>query len=372
MNPLLQVLRLPCGVTLKNRVALAPLTNGQSHDDGVLGDDEARWLLARARAGYGLIETCAAFVSFDGKGFDGQLGVANDAHERALRSLARDIADSGASGIVQLVHGGARAPSRLTGQQPVAPSVFVDVAKAGREQPEPARALTADELPRIRDAFVDAALRCARAGFAGVELHAAHGYLLSQFLSRTMNTREDGWGGDVVGRGRMLREIVKRVRASAPAGFVVGVRLSPEDRGFALGLDLDESVQTAKDVAHDGADFVHVSLWDASKNTLKRPDEHAVPLFRAALPTDCALIAAGGVWTRADAQALQARGADVVSVGRAAIVDPRWFSNVVVDGGEPLRPPRTVAQLEAAALGPAFVRYLAGFPGFVTQALPAP
>ncbi|MDP2341622.1 MAG: NADH:flavin oxidoreductase [Deltaproteobacteria bacterium] len=363
-HALLQPLPLRCGVTLKNRLALAPLTNGQSHDDGLLGDDEGTWLLRRARGGFGMITTCAAFVSFDGKGFDGQLGVSSDAHERALGPLARSISDTGACGIVQLVHGGARAPSRLTGAQPVAPSAFVDDTK-DFEQP---RALSLDEIARVADAFVDASLRCARAGFGGVELHAAHGYLLSQFLSRTFNPRTDGWGGDLEGRARLLRELVRRVRDRAPPSFVIGVRLSPEDRGFAKGLDVDETVQVAKDVADDGADFVHVSLWDASKNTTKHAALHPVPLFRQAIRDDVVLIAAGGVHTRADAEALQQRGADVVAVGRAAIVDPEWIARVVVEGREPIRAPRTAAELAAVDVGPAFVRYLQRFPGFVAQA----
>ena len=368
-NALLAPLLLRCGTTLKNRTALAPLTNGQSDDDGLLGADEARWLTRRARGGFGLVETCAAFVTFAGKGFDGQLGTETDAHERALVPLARAISDAGGCGIVQLVHGGARSPSRLTGQQPVAPTAFVDdVGAVAPSQPfEPPRALRFDEIPRIADAFVAAALRSARAGFAGVELHAAHGYLLSQFLSRTMNTRSDGWGGDLAGRSRLLRELVRRVRAEAPAGFVVGVRLSPEDRGFARGLDLDESLQVAKDVADDGADFVHVSLWDASKHTVKRPELHPVPLFRAAVRADTALIAAGNIWSRADAEAVQARGADVVCVGRAAIVDPDWVAHVVVEGADPIRAPRTAQELAAVDVGPAFVRYLRRFSGFVRE-----
>jgi 2,4-dienoyl-CoA reductase-like NADH-dependent reductase (Old Yellow Enzyme family) len=250
----------------------------------------------------------------------------------------------------------------------VAPSAFVDDVKAPTsEHSEQPRALSIEEIERVRDAFVESSVRAARAGFGGVELHAAHGYLLSQFLSRTFNPRADGWGGDLVGRARLLREIVKRVRDRVPASFVVGVRLSPEDRGLAKGLDVDESVQVARDVADDGADFVHVSLWDASKNTVKRPDVHPVPLFRAALRDDVVLIAAGSVHTRDDANALQRRGCDVVAVGRAAIADPDWIAHVVVDGREPLRAPRTEQELLAVDVSPKFVRYLRRFPGFVAE-----
>jgi 2,4-dienoyl-CoA reductase-like NADH-dependent reductase (Old Yellow Enzyme family) len=365
-SSLLYPLALRAGVTLKNRLALAPLTNTQSADDGTLTETEARWLLRRARGGFGLVETCAAFVDFGGKGFDGQLGVHDDVHAAATAGLAADIAATSACGIVQLVHGGARAPSRLTGRQPVAPSPFVE------ESPgfEPPRALTVDEIVALRDTFVAAAVRVQQAGFGGVELHAAHGYLLSQFLSRTMNTRDDGWGGDLEGRLRLLVDIARGVRAACGPGFVVGVRLSPEDRGFARGLDLDDSLEVARRVADDdggAVDFVHISLWDGRAMTKKRPDHHPARLFRDALPATTALIAAGGVWTADDAQALMDHGADVVAVGRAAILDPDWVQHVVVEGRAPVRGPRTPAELLSVDVSPGFVQYLRRFPGLVAD-----
>jgi 2,4-dienoyl-CoA reductase-like NADH-dependent reductase (Old Yellow Enzyme family) len=361
-----QPLTLRCGQALKNRLALAPLTNTQSDDDGTLGAIEARWLTRRARGGFGLVETCAAFVDFGGKGFDGQLGVHDDVHAAATAGLARDIAAAAACGVVQLVHGGARAPSRLTGRQPVAPSAFLEESP-GFEAP---RALSADEIVAVRDAFIAAAVRVQRAGFDGVELHAAHGYLLSQFLSRTMNTRDDVWGGDLEGRLRLLVEIARGVRAACGPAFVVGVRLSPEDRGFARGIDLDDSLEAARRVAADdggAVDFVHISLWDGRAMTKKRPDQHPARLFRDALPSSVAVVAAGGVWTVDDAHALMGHGADVVAVGRAAILDPDWVQHVVVEGRDPVRGPLTPAQLEAVDVSPGFVQYLRRFPGVVAD-----
>jgi 2,4-dienoyl-CoA reductase-like NADH-dependent reductase (Old Yellow Enzyme family) len=362
-NPLLAPLRLRSGTVLRNRLALAPLTNTQSGDDGVLGDDEARWLVRRARGGFGLTETCAASVLSSGQAFDGQLGVGTDAQAAAVRSLAAQLSSTGTCGIVQLVHGGLRAPRRLTGLQPVAP--WGGYVEDGNKDFEVPRSLSTDEVGAVADAFVDAAVRCHRAGFAGVELHGAHGYLLSQFLSKTMNPRDDGWGGDLAGRARLLRDITRRVRASCSAPFVVGVRLSPEDRGNARGLDLDETVQVARWLADDGVDFVHLSLWDASKNTTKRPDAHAARLFRDALPGDVAVVAAGGVWTRDDALRLHDHGVDVVAVGRAAIIDPDWPRHVVEEGREPLRGPRTVEQYAAVDVSARFAQYLRRFPGMV-------
>jgi 2,4-dienoyl-CoA reductase-like NADH-dependent reductase (Old Yellow Enzyme family) len=363
-HPLLRSLRLRSGTELRNRLALAPLTNAQSGEDGTLHDDEACWLLRRARGGFGLTETCAAYVLASGQGFDGQLGIADDRHEAAVRPWAAALAATGTCAVVQLVHGGLRAPRRLTGEQPVAP--WGGYVEQGAKDFEVPRGLSTDEVAAVADAFVTAAIRCHRAGFGGVELHAAHGYLLSQFLSRTMNPRDDGWGGSLPGRARLLRAVAARVRVVCPPPFVVGVRLSPEDRGNARGLDLDESLAVASWLADDGVDFVHLSLWDAAQNTTKRPEAHAARLFRDSLPAEVALVAAGGVWTRADAERLHDHGADVVAVGRAAILDPDWPRHVIEQGHAPVRGPKTPEELAAVDVSPRFVSYLRRFGGLVT------
>ena len=210
-------------------------------------------------------------------------------------------------------------------------------------------------------------MRARAAGFDGVELHGAHGYLLGQFVSATMNTRTDAWGGPIEGRARLMRETLRAVRSAVPERFVVGMRLSPEDWGNARGLDLDESLQVARWLCEDGADFIHISLWDASQNTRKRPNEHAVSLFRAALPREVPLVVAGGVWTRADAERLLDLGANAVAVARAAIANPDWAARVSDDSWEPRRPPLTVAELEERGLSEAFAGYMRNWKGFVAD-----
>jgi 2,4-dienoyl-CoA reductase-like NADH-dependent reductase (Old Yellow Enzyme family) len=357
LERLFEPLTFRCGARAKNRLALAPLTNQQSHDDGTLSPDEERFLVRRARGGFGLVSTCAAHVSLDGKGFDGQLGVFDDAHAPGLARLAAALRAEGALSIAQLYHGGARSPSRLTGVQPQSASAFEE-AREGFEVP---RALTTDELGRIVDAFRDAATRVARAGFDGVELHGAHGYLLSQFLSREMNQRTDAWGGSLERRARLVRLVLAEVRRATPPGFVVGVRLSPEDFGFARGLDVDETIEVARWLADDGADFLHVSLWDHTKPSTKYPSKSACTLVRDAVPSEVRVVAAGKVWTPDDALRVLDLGADAVALGRAAILTPDWPLRAREAGFEPTRPPLTTAALEALDVGPRFVDYLRRF-----------
>jgi 2,4-dienoyl-CoA reductase-like NADH-dependent reductase (Old Yellow Enzyme family) len=349
------------GARARNRTWLAPMTNQQSQEDGSLGDDELRWLEMRARGGFAVVETCAAHVSPEGRAWPGELGVFDDCLLPGLRRLASAVAQQGALGVVQLFHGGLRSPRSLTRQVPWSATAY---EAPGMER---ARAADDEDLTGVISQFRDAAKRCSDAGFAGVELHGAHGFLLGQFLSATINTRTDLWGGALEGRARLLREATRAVRGAVPDAFLVGVRLSPEDHGNAVGLDLDESLQVAGWLSSDGADFIHLSLWDVSQNTVKYPGRHALPLFRKVVPGDVALVAAGGIWTRNDAEAALAKGADAVAIGRAAIANPDWASKVASRSWFPRRPPLSMAELRERGLNERFASYMHNWPGFVAE-----
>ena len=350
------------GVRVRNRVWLAPLTNMQSAADGSLSDDELHFLELRALGGFGVIETCASHVARDGQGWPGELGIFEDRLLPGLERLAKTLTRAGALSFVQLFHGGLRSPSTLTGQQP-----WTATAVPAAQGSEAARAATEADLWRVIGDFRDAAVRAEQAGFAGVELHGAHGYLLCQFLSATLNTRTDDFGGSLTGRARLLRETLRAVRAAVPSRFIVGVRLSPEDFGNARGLDLDESLQIAAWLAEDGADFIHLSLWSSANNTQKRPGEHPLPLFRAAVPRDVSLVVAGKIWTRAEGESLLERGASAVALGQAAIANPDWALRSADASWQPRRPPFTLAELADRGLNPTFANGMRRWSGFVTE-----
>lgn len=360
-TPLADPVPFAAGVTAANRCWLAPMTNQQSHADGTLSDTEHAWLMRRT--GFGVVETCAAFIAQDGKGWPGELGVADDSHDAGLARLAADINNTGAVSLVQIFHGGVRAPSIVSGTQPWSASTWHEDTPEF-EAPRPA---TEADILRAIAQFGDAAARSRRAGFHGVELHGAHGYLLSQFLSRTMNPRTDGWGGDLVGRARLIREATRAARKAAPHPFLVGVRVSPEDFGNARGIDLDETLQVSAWLAEDGIDFLHISLWDWSRHTAKYPDKSAIPLFRAAIPGHVRLVAAGKIWTRDEAEQVIKLGADFVALGRSAIANPDWPRLVHDPAWQPLRPPHDPRDLESKAVSPPFVTYLRRWKGFVAD-----
>ncbi|MGD9020952.1 MAG: NADH:flavin oxidoreductase, partial [Lysobacterales bacterium] len=255
MKDCFQPLEFKCGAVMKNRFMLAPLTNTQSHPDGSLSDDEYNWLTMRARGGFGLTMTCASHVQPAGKGFAGQLGCFSDDHLPGLARLARGIREQNSLAVVQLHHAGMRSPVEEIDAQPVCPS---DDAETG------ARAMTQDEIEQLVEDFVGAARRVEKAGFDGAEIHAAHGYIICQFLSPEINRRTDRYGGSLENRSRILFEIIEGIRRRCRPGFMLGVRLSPERFGMHLG----EVIEVAQHLFDgDQVDFLDMSLWDSFKKS---------------------------------------------------------------------------------------------------------
>lgn len=346
------------GPQLANRFVLAPLTNLQSHSDGQLSDDDLHWLSLRAQGGFALTMTCAAHVQACGQGFPGQLGIWSDAHVAGLERLAAALRAAGSVGIVQLHHAGMRTPPALIGTRPVAPSDDAETT---------ARALTFDEVRALRDDFVAAAVRAQRAGFDGVELHGAHGYVLCQFLSADTNRRTDAYGGSLENRCRLLFEIVDGIRRRCHPGFTLGVRLSPE----RFGIRLDEARETFRRLVADGrVDFIDLSLWDV----FKAPGEEAfqgrplIDWFTELERGDVRVGVAGKIMDAATARRCLEHGADFVVLGRAGILHHDFPKQVRTNpdfAAVPLPVPR--AYLRSEGLGPAFVDYMATWKGFVAE-----
>ncbi len=357
MSSLLDPIEFRGGGKAKNRIALAALTNRQSNADGTLHADEEKWLTRRASGGFGIITTCATFVTKEGQAWAGELGLSSELHLEGMTRLATRLKGAGALPLVQLFHGGLRADAKVSGEEALS-------ANASNEAPV-RREATEDDLERIIQAFADAAKRAHRAGMGGVEIHGAHGYLLTQFLSTIDNQRQDAWGGSLENRARLIRRVTQGVRAATPKEFVVGVRVSPEDFGQTRGVDLDESIQVGKWLASDGVDYLHLSLWDVPRNTAKYPDKHALALYKKALDPAVRLFVAGKIWSREDADHAIALGADVVALGRAGILNPDWPTQVARNGAEPARPPMAVADLVARDVSPGFAEYMKGFKGLV-------
>lgn len=356
MTDVLSPMTFAHGPEIKNRFALAPLTNCQSHPDGVLSDEEFRWLTLRAQGGFGLTMTCAAHVQAVGQGFPGQLGVFGDQHLPGLTRLASAIRKEGSLAVVQIHHAGNRSPKELVGQ-PVCPS---DDPETG------ARALTEAEVEQLIEDFVAAAVRSEKAGFQGVEIHGAHGYILAQFLSPEINRRTDKWGGSLENRARIIKAIIAGIRARTGPDFNLGLRLSPE----RFGLKLLEIRDVAAEVLRDGQlDYLDMSLWDYAKEPVE--EEHkgrSLMSFFTDLPRgDTRLGCAGKIMAGGDVRACLERGMDFVLLGRAAILHHDYPRKYAANRDfEPVARPVTPDHLAAEGLSPTFVQYMRNWPGFVT------
>ena len=347
---------LPRGPALPNRFMLAPLTNQQSHPDGSLSEQEFRWLTMRAEGGFGLTMTCAAHVMASGQGFAGQLGIWSDSHIAGLTRLAAGLSRGGASA-VQLHHAGMRSPAELIGGAPVCPW---DDADTG------ARALSTAAVEDIIEAFVCAGVRAERAGFDGVELHSAHGYLLGQFLDAEHNHRSDRFGGSFANRRRVLDTIIDRLRERTAPDFQIGVRLSPE----RFGIDTAEALELAGSLMTSGRiDYLDMSLWDCWTEPLD-PRFAGKPLiewFAQLERGDTPLGVAGRIMSGGDVQRAFAAGVDFVLIGRGAILHHDFVRRVAADPDfEPIARPVAPAHLEAEGLSDAFIGYMKNWKGFVS------
>lgn len=346
------------GPAMKNRLMLAPLTNLQSHVDGTLSDDEYNWLTKRAEGGFGLTMTCAAHVQRIGQGFPGQLGIWSDDHLPGLSRLAEGIKKNDSIAVVQLHHAGMRSPADIIGEAPVCPSANEEFG---------ARALTGDEVLRLRDDFLAAAVRAKKAGFDGVELHGAHGYILCQFLSAGTNHRDDQWGGSLENRGRLITDLIGAIRAECGPDFNLGLRLSPE----RFDMKLAEAREFATWVMATGElDYLDMSLWDAFKQPVEE-EFHGRTLLDwfADLPRGTTRLGvAGKIMSAQQAAKALEDGVDFVLLGRAAILHHDWPRLAAGDADfAPIKTPVTRAHLKAEGLGPAFLDYMAGWKGFVAE-----
>jgi 2,4-dienoyl-CoA reductase-like NADH-dependent reductase (Old Yellow Enzyme family) len=345
------------GPAMANRFMLAPLTNSQSHADGSCSPEEHRWLTMRAEGGFGATMTAAAHVAAIGQGFPGQIGVFADQHIDGLTNLAATIRSHGSVSLLQLHHAGNRSPAALIGATPVFPSDHADTG---------ARALTLDEVEATIESFVDGAVRADRAGFDGVEIHGAHGYLVCAFLSAELNVRTDRYGGSLENRARFLFEIVEGIRRRCRPDFILGVRLSPE----RFGLRLPEIVDVAAELlSGDRIEFLDMSLWDCFKKPAGDPDGDRllIDFFTDLSRGDTRLGVAGNLRTPADVRRVLEMGVDIAIVGRAAIIHHDFPNRLAADPAfAPLQPPVAREHLLNEGVSPGFLTYLdTSFKGFV-------
>ncbi|NHC05430.1 NADH:flavin oxidoreductase/NADH oxidase [Azonexus fungiphilus] len=318
-------------LTLPNRIGIPPMCQ-YSATDGRAGDWHLQHYASRAVGGAGLVIVEASAVLPEGRISPGDLGIWDEAQVAPLARIAAAIADQGAVPAIQLAHAGRKASvgrgweaqRTLTaaegGWTAVAPSAL---AFTGYDTPQE---LDAAAIAGVVAAFVAAAERARRAGFQAVEIHAAHGYLLHQFLSPLSNRRDDDYGGSFANRVRLTREVVAAVRAVWPSELPLLIRLSATD-WLDGGWDAEQTVALCRLLREDGVDLVDVSTGglDPAAKIPAAPGFQVPFAARIRRETGLPVAAVGLITEAAQAEALVAGGeADLVLVGREILRNPYW------------------------------------------------
>lgn len=311
------------GLTLRNRIVMPPMWSGQATPEGRVTDKIIEYHRVRAAAGCALIIVEHSFVHPRGRNSSTQIGVYSDDMMEGLHRLAAAIKGEGAVAALQISHAGSRvAPGALGGLKPVAPSAMRHPYDPDGEIPE---GLSKSQIQEIAAAFGSAALRAREAGFDAVEIHAAHGFLLSEFLSPLTNRRTDEYGGNVDNRLRMHLEVLGEVQRRTGRGFPAFVRLGAHDETPG-GLELEDSCRAAVRLAENGAALIDVSGGLQGSRGVGKDPGYFVP-YAAAIKAGVKVpvIVTGGVREPAHADRIVRDGhADLVGIGRGMLDDPDW------------------------------------------------
>lgn len=347
------------GVTVKNRMAMAPTTTMSSFYDGQVTDDEIAFYGHRA-GGLGLIIGEVANVIASGKGFEGELSIAQDSDIAVLSRLANAMKRNGTKAVLQIFHAGRKSNNQiLRGAQPVSASA---VAAAYPEDSQEPRALTAAEIDEIIVAFGAATRRAIQAGLDGVELHGANTYLLQQFFSPNSNRRTDKWGQDrMVFAKAVIAQAQQAVTQYADRPFLLGYRISPEEIETP-GIRLADSLRFVDMLGDSVVDYVHVSMGSAHRTSLNDKSDHTPILtqIKTQLAGRKPLIGVGSVETPADAEGVMDLGADIVAMGREMIREPQWVEKVARGDEASLRFKLSPDEMDGLRIPRAMQGYLKG------------
>lgn len=309
-------------IELKNRIVMPPMANDMATADGEVTDSHIGHYRARAEGGAGLVIVEHSYVLPSGKMTERQLGIHDDGLVPGLARLSAAIRAAGARCAIQLTHAGANTAPEVCGCQPVGPS---DIPVPGREEiPKP---LDADEIGEIVNAYGRAAARAVKAGFDAIEVHAAHGFLLNEFVSPYTNRRTDSYGGSAENRLRLPLEVIAAVRSQTGPAYPLLYRFGANDF-LEGGLDLEAASKIAPVLQDAGINILDISggLCGSRPRMFAGVQGFFVPLAQAikavvAVP----VIAVGGIREPAFAnQVIRDGKADLVAVGREMLRNPNW------------------------------------------------
>lgn len=317
------------GLTLRNHVIMAPMTTWSANDDGTVSDEEISYYRNRTQ-GVGLVLTGCTHVAANGIGFTGEFASYDDRFTPSLRRLADAAKSGGAPAVLQIFHAGNKAEASLVPNGEVVSASSVPVA-AGPFNPGGIipRPLRHDEILDVIADFGAATRRAIDAGFDGIELHGAHGFLLQNFFSPLYNKRDDEWGGSPENRMRfplaVVREVHRVIREFADRPFLLGYRISPEESEKG-GLRVGDAYRLIDRLIETGVDYVHASLSNVLEaKPVDDAGEHTIAeLIATHIAGRVPMIAAGQIRTPEQAARGLDLGLSLVAIGQGLVINPNW------------------------------------------------
>lgn len=319
------------GVNVRNRFMMAPMTTFSADENDYVSEDELNYYKERAN-GVGTIITACAYVSKGGKGFDGQMGIDHDGTIEGLSKLAKVIHEGGAKVVVQLYHGGRLAvPRLLPNGETVSASAVTPLGDRGFYSVEHTpRALTTEEVYEIIKEFGEATRRSIEAGFDGVELHGATGYLLQQFVSPHSNQRKDEFQNRYLFAIKLIDEVKRVISEHATKPFLIGYRFSPEEPETP-GITMRETFELLDELMNANIDYIHMATTEAWAQPRRGivSEQSRTEIIAEYINGRVPYIGVGNIHTPAEAALVLDKGkTDFVSLGRALVVDPHWVEKV--------------------------------------------
>ena len=304
------------GLTIPNRIAMAPMQTQSALEGGYASNDTIRYYNHRSKAA-GLLISEFHYVSESGgpaymPGYPSQLGIYSDIHLEGAKKIAQALKKDGNKAVLQIHHGGRMAIGRYINHTDV-------VAPSAMNRKFPVRALTEDEIEQIIKDFGTATKRAIEAGFDGVEIHGANHYLLQQFFSTLTNHRTDKWGGSMENRMRfplaVVREVKRVIEESGAKEFILGYRLSPEEiHGQDVGYTYKESMQLVQEIVKEEVDYIHLSLWGGSNSTPVGETRNFGELFKSVRDEETKLILVGDIFSEEAARDAVENYTDIIAV----------------------------------------------------------
>ncbi|WP_017812760.1 NADH-dependent flavin oxidoreductase [Paenibacillus shenyangensis] len=316
------------GITINNRVVMAPMTTWASNDDLTVSDEEIRYYQERVQ-GVGLVITGCTHVTPNGQGFTNEFAGYDDTFIPSLRRLAEATKSGGAPSLLQIFHAGNKALPELdvvSASTLPAESTALGATAAARE-------LSHEEILSIIQAFGDTTRRAIEAGFDGVEIHGAHGFLIQNFWSPSTNQRTDLWGGMLENQLRFPLAIIEEVKAiikkHATRPFMIGYRLSPEESSKPDGLRMADTYELIDFLAKQDLDYIHASLDHlSSKPVDSQDDKTRLELILEKADGRVPVLAAGSVVTADQAIEHIEAGLTLIALGHTLIMNPDWVEKI--------------------------------------------